>query len=129
MKRLRRAAMGLVLLAGPAGADPVDGVWKTAADAGGGYGHVTMAACGPQVCGTLTQGFDKDGKPESGGAVGKQIVTGMTAKGSGVYAGGTVFVPAKGESYDPKMTLKGDQLDLSVCTALGCRDQVWTRVK
>lgn len=129
MRRQIACVIVAMALAGPAGADSVDGTWKTAPATGGGYGTVAIAPCGAKICGTLTKAYDKTGKEVASADVGKQIISNMVAKGGGTYSGGTVYSPARGKSFDGTMTRKGNALDVSACELGVCRGQIWTRIK
>lgn len=117
--------------AGMVAADPVFGTWRTAEGEDGGYLHVTFAACGPALCGTIAQAVDADGKVSPDYEhLGKQIVSNMSAGGDGTYEGGTIWAPDTGKTYRSKMALTGSTLEVKGCVAGGlvCRGQDWTRV-
>ena len=78
----------LILMAGAAFADPVEGNWKTKPDDNGNFGIVKIAACGDKLCGVLTQSFDSAGKAMKSDNIGKQIVWDMVANGDGTYSNG-----------------------------------------
>lgn len=121
----------VVLGAGAAMADPVEGLWKTKPDDNGHFGHVKIAACGAAFCGTLVKAFDETGTPRESEHVGRQIVWDMVAEGEGAYDGGQVWAPDRDKTYVAKMSLAGDVLSVSGCVMGGliCRAQDWTRVK
>lgn len=116
------------LVASPARADPVHGVWKTQPDDGA-YAHVQMAPCGPAVCGVITRTFNDTGEYRSSN-IGKQLVLGMKPTAAGQYEG-QVWRPSNNKIYLGKIELKGDSLRLAGCVAGGliCSRQTWTRVK
>ncbi len=120
-------ALTQVLAAGAALADPVEGVWQTQPDDGA-YAHVTMAPCGPALCGTITRTFNASGEYKSPN-IGKQIVREMAPNGAKKYAG-KVWRPSNDKIYIGKMDLSGASLQLSGCVAGGliCSKQTWTRV-
>lgn len=124
-------AAALVLVAGAAFADPVEGTWKTKPDDNGNFGHVEIGACGARLCGTLVKAFDGGGKEIGSPNVGKQIVWDMVAKGDGAYGDGKVWAPDRDKTYNSKMQLSGDRLAVSGCVLGGviCRASDWTRVK
>lgn len=129
MKKLAIIAALGVVLAGPALADPVHGVWKTKPDDNGHFGHVQIKDCGAAICGTLIKAFDGAGKPLKSDNVGKQIVWNMKAQGGGKYGKGKVWAPDRGKTYNSKMQLSGNSLDVSGCVLGICRASQWTRVK
>ena len=58
MKNILKIAATLSLLSGAAVADPVLGVWKTTPDDNGNFGHIKVAECEGEICGTLIKSFD-----------------------------------------------------------------------
>jgi uncharacterized protein (DUF2147 family) len=133
MKRIaQRLALSaaLVLGAGAAFADPVEGLWKTKPDDNGNFGHVQVKPCGPAFCGTLIKAFDAGGKQIDSPNIGKQIIWDMMAKGDGYYADGKVWSPDRNKTYSSKMQLSGNGLAVKGCVLGICRDGgTWTRVK
>ena len=61
MKNILKIAATLSLLSGAAVADPVLGVWKTTPDDNGNFGHIKVAECEGEICGTLIKSFDSTG--------------------------------------------------------------------
>ena len=123
-------AAALIPLAAPAfAADPVEGMWKTKPDDNGNFGHVQVAPCGPKLCGVLVKAFGPDGKPTASPNIGRQIVWDMVPKAPGRYTDGKVFSPDRGKTYNSKMTLSGDTLEVAGCVFGICREQIWTRAK
>ncbi len=124
------AALGLGL-AGAALADPVDGTWKTAEGEDGGYLHVSIAACGSAICGTIVSAYDADGAGSPDYEhLGKKLLWDMNAEGGGAYGGGKIWAPDSGKTYKSKMSLSGSTLEVKGCVAGGmiCRGQNWKRV-
>ena len=117
--------------AGPALADPVEGVWKTKPGDDGKYGHVQIKPCGSKICGVLIKGFDSTGKSGPSENIGKNIVWDMVAQGGGSYSGGKVWAPDRNKTYNAKMQLNGNTLSVSGCALGGliCRASKWSRVK
>lgn len=131
MKVLAFAA-GFALFAGAAlAADPVEGLWQTAPDDNGKFGHVEIAPCGAAICGTLMRSFDASGAEIASPNIGRQIVWDMVANGDGSYGGGKVWAPDRDKTYRAKMQLSGDSLAVSGCVLGGiiCRAQGWSRLK
>jgi uncharacterized protein (DUF2147 family) len=130
--RLHRLALSaaMLLVAGAAFADPVEGLWKTKPDDNGNFGHVQIKPCGPAFCGTLVKAFDGSGKQIDSPNIGKKIVWDMQAKGDGYYADGKVWSPDRDKTYSSKMQLSGNGLAVKGCVIGICRDGgTWTRVK
>lgn len=118
----------LVLVAGAAAADPIEGLWKTQPDDGS-YGHVKIAPCGAGYCGTIMRTFRADGEYKSP-TIGKQVVRNMVPAGGGKY-NGKVWRPSNDKIYVGKAELKGNKMKLGGCVAGGliCAKQTWTRIK
>lgn len=127
MKRFAAVAALGALLAGPAMADPVHGIWKTEVDDGA-YAYITMSNCGAELCGVISRTFNGDGEYKSPN-IGKQLVWGMNSNGSGKYAGGTIWQPSTGKKFRSKMTLNGNTLKVAGCVGPICKKQTWSRVK
>lgn len=126
MKRLALAVLGLVLMAGAAFADPIEGLWRTEVDDGS-YAIVTISPCGPAFCGVITRTFNAEGEYESPN-LGRQIVIDMVPGDAGEYAG-NVWRPSNDKIYIGKINLSGDTLRLRGCVAGGliCSSQTWSR--
>jgi uncharacterized protein (DUF2147 family) len=122
-------ALGLGLAAPAFAADPAEGVWQTAPDDNGNFGHVQIAACGAKLCGTLVRAFDGSGAPIASPNIGRQIVWDMVPEGGGAYGDGQVWAPDRDRTYRAKMELSGDTLAVSGCVLGGavCRASTWRR--
>ncbi|KCV80948.1 hypothetical protein ATO10_14894 [Actibacterium atlanticum] len=127
MKRFAAVAALGALLAGPAMADPVHGIWKTEVDDGS-YAYITFSNCGAELCGVISRTFNGDGEYKSPN-IGKQLVWGMSNDGPGKYAGGTIWQPSTGKKFRSKMTLNGNVLKVAGCVGPICKKQTWSRVK
>jgi uncharacterized protein (DUF2147 family) len=128
MKHIAIAAL-LALAAGTALADPVEGTWKTKADDNGHFGWVQIEPCGPAFCGTLVKAFDETGAEIASPNIGKKIVWDMVAQGEGAYGDGKIWSPDRDKTYNSKMQLSGDALQVSGCVFGICRDGgTWGRV-
>lgn len=129
MFRFSFAAAGLAMvLASAAGADPIEGIWKTEPDDGA-YAHVSIERCGQAFCGTIIRTFNSSGEYQSPN-IGKRMVRDMVPKGSGKYQG-QVWRPSNGKVYLGKADVSGTAMKLSGCVAGGliCAKQAWTRVE
>ena len=114
------------LLAGPAMADPAEGVWKTESDDGA-YAHVTIKPCGSALCGTITRTFNSGGEYKSQN-IGRKLVWDMQAQNGGAYGGGKIWQPSTNKVYKSKMTINGNVLSVSGCFGPICKKQTWSRV-
>ena len=132
MKKMMMATALVVLGAGVALADPVEGVWKTAPGDTGGHLLVSIAACGSALCGTIVDGVAADGSISADYEHrGKKMLWDMNADGDGYYSGGKIWAPDSDKTYKSKMSLSGSTLNVKGCVAGGliCRGQDWKRVK
>lgn len=128
--QLLKSAVILVLSAGAALADPVEGMWRTKADDNGNSGLIQITPCGNAFCGKLVKAFDSAGKELDSPNVGKKIVWDMKPEGDGAYGDGKVWSPDRDKTYDAKMQLNGNKLSVSGCVLMICRDGgTWTRVQ
>ena len=125
MKHLIAAACLVVAGAGTAMADPVHGTWQTETGETGGYLHVTIAACGDSICGTIAKVVNNDNTSIKG----KRMIWDMEAKGDGSYSGGKIWAPDRDKVYSSKMSLSGNNLEVSGCVLVVCRAQSWTKVQ
>jgi len=129
MKKLGAIAGLALLLAAPALADPVEGLWKTAKDDNGNYGYIKVAPCGNRICGVLVKSFNPDGSVFDSPNIGKKIVWDMVPRGDGNYGGGKIWSPDRDKTYKSKMRLKGNALSVEGCILFICRDGgTWTRI-
>ena len=130
MKHLYRAALALLLTVGTAQAEPLFGIWQTAVDDNGKFGHIEIQDCDGKICGTLIKSFDEKGKAYASENVGKTIIWDMKSKGGGKYGGGKLWSPDRDKVYKSKLKLSGDALKVSGCILVICRDGgTWQRVK
>lgn len=113
MRGMFLAGAALLFMAGPALADPIEGLWKT-----GSGNTAEIAPCGGALCITLKTG------PHAGKRIGRFEVA-----GNGSYRG-EVTDPANGKTYNGKGRLEGDVFTMSGCL-LGrilCRSEKWARM-
>lgn len=129
MKFLALTAAAVLMTAGAALADPVVGTWKTQPGDDGNYAHVDIKTCGAKICGVLGKGYDSAGNTIDSPNIGKPMIWDMKANGGGQYSGGKIWAPDRDKTYNSKMTLNGDMLEVSGCVLGICRSQSWTRLK
>lgn len=127
MKTIALTAAALIALAGSAFADPLEGMWRTAADDNGNSGLIQVAPCGNALCGTLVRAFDANGNQMDSPNVGRQIISETVAAGGGQYTG-KVYSPDRDKTYNSRLQLSGNTLSVSGCVLGICRDGgTWTR--
>ena len=130
MKRLICAVFGLIFAASVVAADPIYGLWQTIPDDNGNFGHIEVQDCDGTICGVLMISFDTAGKSIESDNIGKRIIWNMKSKGDGKYGGGKIWSPDTDKTYASKLELVGDELKVSGCVFIVCRDGgTWTRVK
>ncbi len=129
MKRIATTLAVLALSAGAAMADPVLGTWKTQPGDNGNYAHVNITTCGAKICGILGTGYDSAGNAIDSPNIGRQMIWDMGADGGGQYSGGKIWAPDRDKTYNSKMTLSGNTLQVSGCVLGICRSQTWSRLK
>ena len=129
MKKLTVIA-ALALMASPVMGDDAHGIWQTAKDDNGNYGHIEVVSCGDAICGTLIKSFKSDGSNLVTDNIGRKIIWDMVGDGSGNYSGGKIYSPDRDKTYKSKMTLSGNMLKVKGCIGPICRDGgTWTRVQ
>ncbi|MWB77571.1 DUF2147 domain-containing protein [Pseudooceanicola sp. 216_PA32_1] len=127
MRFMTAVVTALVLGAGMAAADPVEGLWKTEVDDGN-YAIIDVSACGARICGVISRTFNADGEFKSE-VIGRQIVWDMMPEGGGAYGDGKIWRPSNDKVYRSKMKMSGNSLKVSGCIGPICLGQNWTRVQ
>lgn len=127
---MTRFALGLaavLAMTGAAMADPLEGMWQTAADDNGNSGMIEVVPCGAMLCGTLIKAFDAAGAEMASDNIGRQLIWDTTSNGDGTYSG-QVYSPDRDKTYTSYLVLSGDSLSVRGCVLGFCREGgVWTR--
>ena len=130
MKKLVMGFVMCLVMSVPGWADPLEGMWQTAKDDNGNFGHIEISSCGDRFCGILVRSYGPDGKPIESDNIGRQIIWDMIAQGDGSYAKGKVWSPDRDKTYNSRMVLTGDTVTVKGCVLGICRDGgTWTRVQ
>ncbi len=130
MKLCATLAVLAVVFVGPAfAADPIIGMFKTQPGDDGNFGHVEIYDCDGAICGVIRKAFDASGAEIDSENIGKRMIWGMEAKGSGKYSGGKIWAPDRDKVYRSKIELSGSALSVSGCVLIICREQTWTKLK
>jgi uncharacterized protein (DUF2147 family) len=116
-----------VLLALPAAADPLLGLWQTGPDRKDQVAHVTVEPCGGAICGTILRAYDKSGQQVTTPNIGKRGFWDLRPVAPGRYEG-RAFVPAHNREYAAGMQLAGNRLTVRGCLGPVCMSQHWKRV-
>ncbi|WP_185804313.1 DUF2147 domain-containing protein [Pontivivens nitratireducens] len=122
-----------LVLAAPlaAQAQDINGMWQSEPGETGSYVTVAIDNCAAntaQTCGTITGVFEADGSAGDQAIVGKPIIWDMQPTNPGNWAQGTIWAPDQDKTYDSKMSLSGNTLEVSGCVLFICRSQNWTRM-
>ncbi len=121
-------ALGAVVAAGQAVADPIVGVWKTEPDRKDLISHIQISACGDKFCGKILSAYDKTGKEVQTPNIGKQLFWDVASEGGGKYGGGDFWVPLINVDVAPQISVSGNTLKIKGCEHLVCGHQTWTRL-
>lgn len=124
----------IAFLAFPASADPTDahGVSSTEKNAAGGHLEITVAPCESDpalTCGTITSAFTEARPDPDHPHLGRRMIDGMKYDGDASYSGGRIWDRENGKTYESRMTVKGDELDVDGCISFFCEGQHWQRVR
>lgn len=130
---MKTAATGLaavILSAGAALADPVEGLWRTEPGDTGGHLQVSIYQCASAICGVIRKAVDKDGNEVADYEhLNRQMLWDMQAQGGGAYEDGKIWAPDRGKTYNSNMQLNGNTLTVEGCVFGICRGQNWTRIQ
>jgi uncharacterized protein (DUF2147 family) len=125
------ALAGIALVALPAAADPAQGLWRTEPGDTGGHLLVRIQPCGAEICGVIERAVRADGTvlttPDGYEHIGKAIIWDMQPQGGGAYRGGKIWAPDRDRTYNARMRLDGDRLEVEGCVLGICRDQTWVK--
>jgi len=109
-------------------ADPIYGLWKTVTE-NNEYAYVEMAPCGADICGTITRTFS-NGREVKSDLLGKTVVWELKPADTGMYNGGRIWRRLNGKTYNLKMTLSGNSLEIQGCFLGVCQSGgTWKRVR
>ncbi|MBU1375502.1 MAG: DUF2147 domain-containing protein [Alphaproteobacteria bacterium] len=132
-------AAGLTLAAAPAlAADPVEGEWLTQAATG----KVRIGPCPgkpDRLCGaiswlknpaerTSTDVNNPDPKLKTRPILGMPMLSGFKSSAPGKWAGGKIYDPNSGKTYDSKLSINPNgTLKVEGCILMVCQAQTWKR--
>lgn len=119
-----------------ASGEAVFGRWLT----DDGKGIVTIAPCGPALCGRISQVLDRtpgvpttdvknpDATLRKRNILGLPVLTGFRREGS-QWNGGRAYDPKSGSSYRSRLSLNADgSLRVTGCVLFICQSKRWRRV-
>lgn len=128
----------LIALAFAAPASPAEarGLWKTPSG-----GHIRLAACGADICGSVVTSPHLRENPEQNDALNanpslrSRKIKGLrtlqvSPTGAGEWNKGWVYNPEDGKTYKAELKLLGGgKLKMTGCIARPlCQSQTWTRI-
>lgn len=115
-----------------ANAGALTGVFQTEPGDTGGFLHVGMEPCADDAaltCGTILRAYKADGSANTDYEhLGKPIVWAMEDRGNGKWGSGKIWAPDRDKTYDSRMALNGNVLQVKGCVAFICRNQNWVNV-
>ena len=133
MMRLRSllicATLALAGFSQDALAESWQGLWRTAKDDNGYSGVIQLSRCGDKLCGRLVRSYNDKNEVFVSEYDGKNIITETVKVGNGEYRG-RAFSPDRGKTYNARMRMNGNKLNVRGCIFGICRDGgTWTRIK
>ena len=137
MRTAAAAALAALLIAMPAHAGGITGLWAT----GSQDGRVRIYRCGAALCGRIVDAAPIRANPDQrdvhnadaslrGRRLKDLVVLAGFTGGPGEWKGGPVYDPETGSgAATGYLRLRPDgRLEIKGCVALFCRTKVWTRV-
>ena len=126
-----------MLIAGPAAAADIDGVWLSPSRSA----HVQITHCGELLCGKVISATQPKTNPNfldvhnknpalrTRRVIGQMLLEGFSG-GPTEWTGGHLYNPGDGNTYNGKLTLVDENhLKLTGCALwVLCKSQVWTRL-
>ncbi len=110
-------------------ANSAHGLWRTESSDQG-YLIIEFTDCDKALCGTIHSAFDTDDTLTAGYEhQGKLMVWNMMASGDKGWVNGKIWDPTKDKTYKSKMSINGDDMEVSGCVLFVCRSQTWKRVE
>ena len=118
----------------PAYSENVVGLFKTETSDRGGFLIVEMGPCNKNnslTCGVIKDALweDNNTKIDDYEHLNKPIVWGMKYTSTGVYKKGKIWRPTDDKTFNSKMELKDDKLEVSGCIFVLCSSQTWVKIK
>lgn len=88
-----------------------------------------MKPCGDMICGTLLRSYNDKGEVFISEFDGRNIITETVATGDGSYRG-RAFSPDRRRTYNARLRVTGDRLNVRGCILGFCRDGgTWQRLR
>jgi|LGOV01.1.fsa_nt_gb uncharacterized protein (DUF2147 family) len=130
---MKKTLLALALvLPSLANAGALTGVFQTEPGDSGGFLHVGMEPCADNptlTCGTILRAYKEDGSQDNAYEhLGEPIVWAMEDRGNDRWGRGKIWAPDRDKTYDSKMSMNGNVLQVKGCVAFICRNQNWVVV-
>jgi len=106
----------------------VEGIYQTEANEEGNYLLVSMGSCEKNnnlTCGTIIAAYEKETENKEYEHLDKLIVWDMKHYMPGKYKKGKIWDSSKDKIYKSKMEVSGNNLLVSGCILVICREQTW----
>ena len=132
MTRILRKTIAMIAMAfipGSAVAQDISGLWRTPANAQG-HLEIEFQNCGAALCGTIVRARNPEGETALYEHVGKRMIWDMMpADEAASWNGGKIWDPRNGRTFNSRMTLRDNQLDVAGCVLGICQSQTWLRLR
>ncbi len=118
----------LLMFSSLAHSESVEGNYQTEANEEGNYLLVSMGPCEQNknlTCGTILAAYEKEKENKDYEHLDKLIVWDMKHYKPGKYKKGKIWDPSKDKIYKSKMEVSGNNLLVSGCILVICREQTW----
>jgi uncharacterized protein (DUF2147 family) len=124
-----RFALALLLLAAPAAADPLAGLWRTVPPAGGPTVMVRIAPCGAALCGTIEAVVGPDGRLRPERHRGRLLLWDVLPIGADTWRA-RAYAATRDQDYAAFIRVEGDRLGLQTCVLGRCgAPDLWLRLR
>ena len=118
----------LLMFSSLAHSENIEKNYQTEANEEGNYLLVSMGPCEKNnnlTCGTIIAAFEKEKENRDYEHLDKLIVWDMRNYKPGKYKKGKIWDPSKDKIYKSKMEVSGNNLLVSGCILVICREQTW----
>ena len=118
----------LLMFSSLAHSENAEGNYQTETNEEGNYLIVSMGSCEKNnnlTCGTIIAAYEKEAENKDYEHLNKLIVWDMKNFKPGKYKKGKIWDPSKDKIYKSKMEVSGNNLLVSGCILVICREQTW----
>ena len=121
----------VLMLSYAAHSENIEGKYQTEANEEGNYLLVSVRPCEKNnnlTCGTIIAAYEKEKENKDYEHLDKLIVWDMKNYEPGKYIKGKIWDPSKDKIYKSKMEVSGNNLLVSGCILVLCREQTWVGI-